>query len=148
MKRHTQLSLILSLLILICIPFRVYSQKIRIENPILTGALLVEKPDTESMKEICEYYNLVEEPSVNGFAVYKAPAGSTIRYKIDSGTPIVEVAVKGNRSNIKKLLEKAGYRPSKEGFVRGNDLSKSKTLCNFKSTKGVYTFTKIKNRSI
>lgn len=103
---------------------------------------------TESMKEICEYYNLVEEPSVNGFAVYKAPDGSTIRYKIDSGTPIVEVAVKGNRSNIKKLLEKAGYIKSPNGYIKGSDLSKFQTLCTFKSGSDVLLFKKIRNNNL
>ncbi len=60
----------------------------------------------------------------------------------------VVVSAKGNRSNIKKLLEKAGYRNTTKGYVKGSDFSKTQTLCTFKGDPAILIFTKIKNRSL
>lgn len=145
MNTHKIKFLFFCALIISCLTTTAFAQKVSLENPALLGSLLIDKPDIESMREICEYYDFHEESSENGFSVFKGEDGTIIRIKKDSKFPIIEVADFGKTADLKKILEKAGYRKTAKGYVKGSEFTKFQNICTIKSAPATLTFTKVRN---
>ena len=147
MNTHRIKFLIFCYLIISCLTITAFAQKVSLENPALLGSLLIDKPDIESMREICEYYDFHEESSENGFSVFKGEDGIIIRIKKDSKIPIIEVAGFGKTADLKKMLEKVGYRKTSKGYIKGSEFTKFQNICTLKSNPASLTFTKVRNTS-
>lgn len=55
-------------------------QKIQVKNPTYLGMILIEQRDVPTMKSICTYYNLIEQPSEGDFTVFTYSDGTKIQF--------------------------------------------------------------------
>ncbi|MDE6336832.1 MAG: hypothetical protein K2L34_09690, partial [Muribaculaceae bacterium] len=82
---------------LIC-SFGSFAQTDNSANPISLGLLLIDQPSVEKMITTCRYYNLLEEPSQEGYNVFRHPNGTVYQFKVDERNsqhlPIVKVTTK------------------------------------------------------
>lgn len=118
-------------------------------NPINVAVMLTEQLDSASTAATCEYYGYVNQPSQDGFSVFKHPNGSIIRFTFttaDNGKqyPTVEVKSKGTQKENDKILESLNFKKNgnvserrsigfttqcataSQGFIRLQAIPKSK----------------------
>ena len=84
-------------------------------NPINVAVMLTEQLDSANVIATCEYYGYVNQPSQDGFTVFRHPNGSVIRFKYttaDNGKkyPTVDVKSKGTQKENDKILESLNFR--------------------------------------
>ena len=105
----------------------------QVANPIFLGSVLIDDISEKSMVETCLYYQLTEIADEDGYKVFLSDDGTKVRFKIDEtikgGNPVVEVITKEKESNIKKILSKAGFHKTSEGYTRGTQYAKTVTRC-------------------
>ncbi|MDE6654507.1 MAG: hypothetical protein K2K37_09005 [Muribaculaceae bacterium] len=114
MKRLLSLTLLLSTLLL-CLGQQSAS------DPVIIGSTLVNKSSLDQMADICQWNQLIEQPSEDGFRVFRHDDGTLIKFKMsDDKIPYIEVQTTQSRKKIEKSLFKVGFSKDKERYIRGS----------------------------
>lgn len=126
-----------------------FAKTIKIENPIYIVNSLIDSLDEDEMEKTCNYYNMNELPSENGFKIFEYSDGIEFHMKMDSvspnlQSPVIKVRSKQSKSKIEKALVNSGYIKAGKEYYKGNKHAKSKIVCTFDSPSSI-TYRRIYN---
>ena len=124
------------------------TQKIQVKNPTYLGMVLIDQKDVPTMKSICAYYNLVEQPSEGDFTVFTYSDGTKIRFKKDEtpegSFPVVQVMTNRKPADVNKILREAGFVKLSDGYYDGSKFAHRRTKCTLTSgSVSTLTFSKV-----
>ncbi|MDE6769425.1 MAG: hypothetical protein K2J78_06855 [Muribaculaceae bacterium] len=138
--------LLILLTCLIC-SFGSFAQTDNSANPVSLGLLLIDQPSVEKMITTCRYYNLLEEPSQEGYNVFRHPNGTVYQFKVDERNsqhfPIVKVTTKDSQKTLDNILTQSGYKKESGVYVKGTKFEHRRTKCSITgNAKKTLTFQK------
>lgn len=124
--------------------------KVQIKNPTYLGIVLIDQKDVPTMKSICTYYNLVEQPEEGDFTVFTYIDGTTIRFKKDEiskgSFPVVQIVTNRKPADVEKILSNSGFVKSEDGYYNGSKFAHRRTKCTVTSgSVSTLTFSKVYN---
>ena len=124
------------------------TQKIQVKNPTYLGMVLIDQKDVPTMKSICAYYNLVEQPSEGDFTVFTYSDGTKIRFKKEETSegsfPVVQVITNRTPADVNKILREAGFEKLSDGYYNGSKFAHRRTKCTLTSgSVSTLTFSKV-----
>ena len=100
--------------------FLCFSQQ-SISNPVTLGSILVGQTNLNQMTDLCNWYQLTEQPSEDGFHVYRQDDGTLIKFKMsDDNTPYVEIQTTQSKKKIEKSLTSVGFQKDKDLYIKGS----------------------------
>lgn len=92
-----------------------------ISNPLSLGIILVNQTSVDRMDELCQWYKLTEQPSDDGFHVFRHDDGTLIKFNMsEDKIPYVEIHTSQNKKNIEKTITEAGFNKDKGLYVKGS----------------------------
>ena len=110
-----------------------FAQSNSLKNPVYLGMILIDLPSVEKMQSVCEYYDLTEEPEMDGYKVYRHSNGTEFRFRADKIAgkylPKVIVVTKENQKSIDRIIHDAGYKKESGGYVKGTKYEMRRTKC-------------------
>ncbi|MDE6337248.1 MAG: hypothetical protein K2L34_11825 [Muribaculaceae bacterium] len=112
--------------------------------------VLIEQRDVPTIKNICSYYNLVEQPSEGDFTVFTYSDGTKIRFKKDDteegSFPVVQVITNKKPADVNKILKDSGFEKAGDGYYNGSKFAHRRTKCTLTSgAVSTLTFSKVYN---
>ena len=124
--------------------------KIQIKNPTYLGMVLIVQKDVPTMKNICSYYDLVEQPSEGDFTVFTYSDGTKIRFKKEEtpegSFPVVQIITNRKPADVNKILKEAGFEKSGDSYYDGSRFAHRRTKCTLTSgAVSTLTFSKVYN---
>ena len=110
-----------------------FAQSSSLKNPLYLGMILIDLPSVEKMQSVCDYYDLTEEPEMDGYKVYRHTNGTEFRFRVDNIAgkyqPKVIVVTKENQKSIDKMMHEAKYTKESGGYVKGTKYEMRRTKC-------------------
>ena len=110
-----------------------FAQTISLKDPLYLGMILIDQPSIDKMKSVCDYYDLTEEPEIDGYKVYRHTNGTEFRFRADKIAgkyqPKVIVFTKENQKSIDKILHESGYILESGIYVKGTKFEIRRTKC-------------------
>lgn len=110
-----------------------FAQTISLKDPLYLGMILIDQPSIDKMKSVCDYYDLTEEPEIDGYKVYRHTNGTEFRFRADKIAgkyqPKVIVVTKENQKSIDKIFHESGYILESGIYVKGTKFEIRRTKC-------------------
>ena len=75
--------LILVLFITVFMQVGLFAQTKSISDPVHLGMMLIDQPSAKQIEKICDYYDLREQPEIDGYRVFQHSDGTELRFRTD-----------------------------------------------------------------
>ena len=130
--------LILVLFISVFMQIGLFAQSKAISDPVYFGMMLIDQPSADQMEKICDYYDLREQPEIDGYRVFQHSDGTELRFLTDmigsKYQPVVKVYTNKSGKEIDQILNDASYHKEKGVYFKGTKFEMRRTKCTVNGT--------------
>ena len=128
------------LIVVVClfVQLGLYAQSRSISDPVYLGMMLIDQPSAKQIEKICDYYELREQPEIDGYRVFQHSDGTELRFRTDmigsKYQPVVKVYTNKSSKEIDQILNDASYHKDKGGYFKGTKFETRRTKCTVTGT--------------
>ena len=120
------------------VQFGLFAQSKTISDPIYLGMMLIDQPSAKQIEKICDYYDLREQPEIDGYRIFQHADGTELRFRTDiidsKYQPIVKVYTNKSGKEIDLILNDASYHKERGGYFKGTKFEMRRTKCTVNGT--------------